>query len=141
MITVRIPCRILLLITMGFYLSSPYSYSFKQMSGGCACGCGESVYCNYCLEDLDQDGSVLAFSKCRCCSSSENRKISAKCNCHSSEEQPNSKSLEIIISGLRIIGLPQEAGNSLDFDDGLPLPGYRIPPMKPPPRPQNVLES
>jgi hypothetical protein len=129
--------RMMLLIVMGLYLFSPYS--FKEMSEGCACGCGESAYCNYCLQGFEHKGSVSVHSKCRCCKNSIHAEISGTCNCHNGEEQPSAKSLEIIIPRFEMFGLLNEAGRTHDLIEGVLLPAYKVPPMKPPPTSDEAL--
>jgi hypothetical protein len=66
-------------------------------------------------------------------------KISGKCNCRSSEEQPNARFLEIIIPRFEMLGLPNEAGRTHDLAKGVLLPGHKVPPMKPPPMSDEAL--
>lgn len=127
--------RVVLLLTTALYLLAPYPY--KETPANCTCGCREFANTtnnrtNCCLKCLDHDGNTL--HRCYCCSNPDRgRKISARCRCHTGKEAYAGSS-EIIVPRVERVGLFNEIGKVMDFDDGIFLPGYKIPPMKPPPR-------
>ena len=104
----RIPILIFTLI----YFLTPYS--IKRLNSGCACGCEEFI--------------------CSCCKATQHLKNSpcfTTYNCRGGDEQyEQSPSVTESFFGSAVI---HPIGNVLFFTKGEVLPGYKRPPMKPPP--------
>ena len=102
-----------ILILLLVYFLTPYS--IKRLDSGCTCGCGEFI--------------------CSCCKTTQHLK-NTPCfttyDCRGGDEQyEQSPSITESVFGPAII--LHSIGNVHCFNKGEVLPGYRRPPMKPPP--------
>ena len=105
--------KVFMLVLAAVYFLTPYSV--KRMTVPCECGCRELIC--LCCGNPENFGDVTSFSECRCDVSDE------------SYTQSPVMSLAAFDAAMTFY----EVGPVLSFIGGSALPGYKEPPMKPPP--------
>ncbi len=105
--------RSIILVIVIIYFLTPYSV--KDISVRCQCGCQEFIC--YCCQNPENLGDVPSFSECRCNIVDE------------FYDQPEGA----IAYSFEMDSVLDQMDHLLDYENGSALPGYRKPPMKPPP--------
>ncbi len=90
-------------------------YSLIGLNNGCKCGCNEFI-CT-CCQKAQHPKDKVCFTEYDCSLDDD------------SYEQPPATG----VSFFRLTLIPILLGYIDSWDNGIPLPGYRNPPMKPPP--------
>ena len=103
----------LILMIVVIYFLTPYS--IKNINVRCQCGCQEFICC--CCKNQENFGDVTSFSECQ-------RDIMDEFYDQPSAVPAYSFKMSFILDQL---------DHLVDYDNGSTLPGYKNPPMKPPP--------
>jgi hypothetical protein len=105
--------KVVMLVLAAVYFLTPYSV--KRMSVPCECGCRELIC--LCCGNPENFGDVTSFSECRCNISDESY----------------TSSPAISLPPFKMAVVFYGVGAVFYLTHGSALPGYKEPPMKPPP--------